>query len=71
MSTDLQDLMGDPGSSSNCCGARINMQGLCSECGEHCTDESEEGPSDAKQEQIAESRRYFAQKESLREEEGI
>ncbi len=51
MSTDIHDLRGDPESVSNCCGARVTMQGLCEDCGEHCTDErDEEGPTDAQQE---------------------
>ena len=41
MSMDAYDLMGHPDSSSNCCGGRVDMFGLCSQCGEHCEDEAD------------------------------
>lgn len=66
MSTDLYDLMGSSSSSSNCCGARVTMQGLCADCGEHCTDESEEGPAD---EQLsASAERHWQEKEKYRQD---
>jgi hypothetical protein len=40
MSTDHYDRM-QQGTSSNCCGAIILINGLCSDCGEHCTDDGE------------------------------
>ncbi len=55
MSTDHCDHY-QQGASSNCCGAIITMQGLCSDCGERCTDDSEDGPSDEQQERQQESR---------------
>ena len=57
--TDSQGLQGDPNSVSNCCGARVTMQGLCSDCGEHCEDEAQEGPSDEKMERMRETSRHF------------
>lgn len=45
MSTDYLDRM-QQGSSSNCCGATIMTNGLCSDCGEHCEDEPDEEESD-------------------------
>lgn len=45
MSTDHQDLYRQ-GGSSNCCGALIMTNGLCSDCGEHCEDEEDFEPSE-------------------------
>jgi hypothetical protein len=38
--------------SSNCCGATILTNGLCSDCGDHCTDDNEDGPTDEQQERM-------------------
>jgi predicted amidophosphoribosyltransferase len=55
MSTDYHDRM-QQGTSSNCCGAIIMINGLCSDCGEHCTDDGEEGPTDEQQERMMDSK---------------
>jgi hypothetical protein len=61
MSTDHYDRY-QQGTSSNCCGAIITMQGLCSDCGEHCTDDNEDGPTDEQQERMRESMLYANEK---------
>lgn len=53
MSTDYQDLY-QQGTSSNCCGAIIKTNGLCSDCGEHCEDEEDFEHSDEQMERMRE-----------------
>lgn len=61
MSTDHQDLY-QQGTSSNCCGAIIRSNGLCSDCGEHCQDEGEDGPTDEQIESMRETRLHAEEK---------
>jgi predicted amidophosphoribosyltransferase len=65
MSADHQDLY-QQGTSSNCCGATIKTNGLCSDCGEHCTDDNEDGPTDEQMERQRDS--HYADKERYRQQ---
>lgn len=72
MSMDAMDFF-IQGSHSNCCGAMIDLHGMCSECGEHADDKSEEGPSDEKldrlnaQAHLAQEKRVLAEDQIERE----
>lgn len=65
MSMDAQDWYVS-GSSSNCCGAEIDLHGLCRDCGEHCEDEAEEGPSDEKMERMNEQAHRIVERREIK-----